>query len=143
MSEFSPLERQLLELKDVSDQLPVLRPAVIQPPTEHRCRACGEKFGELEFGRHWTGVVWVRDLLCCACAGKFIKDTCQLACLTCQVIATRMQKLKDQSGFVFEAGRFYHTKECPECLKLEAGQQAKVSIIELEQHKQHIYGNHR
>lgn len=133
--------RPLLELKEVTDRMgPLPQPKLVVTLQSHQCESCKGEFSEPEFFWHWTGVVRAMDLLCPKCAQQALKDTCQLVCLTCCTLVTRMQKLKTESGFLFEAGKYYHTKDCPHCLKesdLPPGTQRRAEIIELELYKQH------
>lgn len=138
----SNLPRALLELKDLTDRMPAVVAPSLQPPEAAACEACHQQFAVTEFIWHWTGIIRARDLLCPLCAAQALKDSCQLACLSCRTVVTRMQKFKDRTGFLFEAGKFYHLRDCPHCLKgkLEPDTQRRAEIVELELYKKNIYG---
>lgn len=143
MSELSPLQKALLGMKDVADQMPAVPALVVTPPADAPCEICGTRQGLHEFPVHWTGVAQVRDLLCRSCATAMLRQTCHLVCLNCKVVFTRMQPFKDRTGFVFQAGTFYHMPDCPRCQPLVEGTTQKaLKVIEFENYKKAKYAGY-
>lgn len=95
-----------------------------------RC-ACDYKVKTLDMPRRHSGVVPYIDNLCDGCE-KEAKGLAIVVCATCHRVCGRLKPLKDQWGFKVEAGKHYHTKECPACqpAKFKAGQ-VKSPIIEM------------
>jgi len=112
--------KPLLQLKDLVDKLPAVKPAkpaTIQPPAGMNHCACGKKFipiGEIKIVKtpHCTAI----DTMCRECRQQCSKHSL-IVCVRCKSVAAKLAPHRDNSGFVFEPGKPYHTPFCPNCVQ--------------------------
>lgn len=76
-----------------------------------------------------TGVVKVPDSLCPSCR-KEVGDYSHIVCVRCKRVVASCKPHKETDGFVYERGRYYHTRECPVCAPSLRENQTKVAIVE-------------
>lgn len=81
---------------------------------EYRC-ACGLIKPVEQFPIVNTGVCNALYNVCQECIAHAEKVS-HLCCFTCkEVYAHTEPGAKDKTGFVFQPGKFYHSKHCPQC----------------------------
>jgi hypothetical protein len=59
-------------------------------------------------------VTGVCDVTCRDCF-RDLRGTARLVCLVCRQVVLRLVPKKMPTGFIIEAGKFYHTDKCPIC----------------------------
>ena len=62
----------------------------------------------------WTGQVHALNNVCKDCT-KEASKLATLVCVACKQVVGRLTPHKDKTGFVFEAGKFYHIDFCGTC----------------------------
>jgi hypothetical protein len=76
-----------------------------------------------------TGVVRVPDSLCPDCK-KEVGDYSHIVCVRCKRVVASCKPHRETDGFVYERGRYYHTRDCPVCSEELRKAQTKVAIVE-------------
>lgn len=103
---------------------------IVDDSTTMKC-ACDKVVDVMGMPRRNSGVVQFVDNVCAGCEEQ-AKGLSPVICTTCHRVCGRLKPFKDKHGFEVEAGRAYHTLECPLCQpgKFRAGQ-VKSPIIEM------------
>lgn len=81
---------------------------------EVMCCGCNTYVHISEFKSINTGYIKAFDPVCNSCSSD-IEGTCPIVCVPCKTVVSRMKPHKDNSGFVFEKNKAYHTDRCPNC----------------------------
>lgn len=79
--------------------------------------ACGNNVPVTMFKQMNSGVVQFSNNICPGCkeAEKLDKETARIICIHCKKVVARLKPVKEKNGFVYQAGRTYHSDACPEC----------------------------
>lgn len=77
--------------------------------------ACGKWQKAVEMPIRFTGVLNIVDNVCPQCAGQD-KGMARIVCARCKQVVARMKPHRDQHGFTYREGVYYHVEECPGCV---------------------------
>lgn len=79
--------------------------------------ACGKKVPVTTFPMMHSGVVQFPNNICPGCkeAEKLDRETARIICVRCRKVVARLKPVKEKNGFIYQAGRTYHSDACPEC----------------------------
>ena len=109
------------QIEDLVRQCEKLRPArkileEISLPEED-C-ACGNKVKPLGFQSLFTGAMTVMNNVCPGCreGEKMDRELARFVCVGCRKVVMRVSPHTDPDGFKYQAGRTYHTEQCPACM---------------------------
>ena len=92
---------------------------LITPETVEEC-ICGKIVPITRFVKLDTGVMHVVNNVCKGCAEGEKEDAklARIVCIRCRKVVARLKPHKDtKDGFVFKAGKSYHTDMCPGCVE--------------------------
>ena len=122
-------------LKDLGPVSPEHRPPppetrIVDDSTRMKC-ACDKVVNVLDMPRRHSGVVQFVDNVCAGCEDQ-AKGLSPVVCSSCHRVCGRLKPCRDKYGFEVEAGRVYHTVDCPVCQpgKFREGQ-SKYPIVEM------------
>ena len=115
MTDKVPIEELAGELAKRGDAIPVIGPDLKRTDilTHGKC-ACQKLKSLSEFKVANSGVVTYTDNVCEGCE-QAIRGLAVVICTKCKEVIARVEPFKDATGFVFSAGRAYHTAACPNC----------------------------
>lgn len=107
----------LFKFKELAEKFPAVQATAptVTPPVGQTLCACGKKFmpmSEIKIVK--TRYCTATDNICDACL-QHVKTHSTIVCTRCKSVAARLAPHRDPSGFVFEAGKSYHTPFCPNC----------------------------
>ena len=132
--------KEVLELLGVLRQLkPLDKSKIITPEYTEAC-ACGKLVSPTKFTTLDTGVMVVVNNVCKGCkeGAKEDSELARIVCVRCKKVVARIKPQKDaKDGFVFEAGKSYHTDMCPGCVaNAERSIIIEKRILELRKNKE-------
>lgn len=87
---------------------------------ETRLCACGYRVPTAGLPIVNTGVVQAMTNVCTKCT-EDAKGVAHLCCSSCKEVFVHVNPFQEKTGFCYEAGKYYHTMECPQCSKSEGG----------------------
>ena len=112
--------KDIMEALGVLEKLkPLDKSTLITPETVEEC-ICGNIVPVTKFTVINTGVMLAVNNVCKGCKEGELEDTklARIICVRCQKVVARFKPHKDKKdGFVFEAGKSYHTDMCPACVE--------------------------
>jgi hypothetical protein len=87
---------------------------------ETRLCACGYRVNKSSLPVVDTGVVRAVNNVCLKCT-EDAKQVAHLCCTNCKEVFNHSEPFQEKTGFSYEAGKYYHTMECPHCSSAEGG----------------------
>ena len=121
--------QQLTSAIQALDALGPQRPLPLETADKPVCHClCKKPLYVANIVPKWTGQVHALNNVCKDCE-KESNKMAALVCVACKQVAGRLAPHRDQMGFVFEAGKFYHIDRCGTCAE-SGGKDFKSVIIE-------------